>query len=224
MKLKFIGVVIIVVSMNLVWNKINYSHHKPHDGNVGLEQSQIDPQIIIQNKNRPSMSSTDPIGFHHAQKTTTHHFSVNRDTSAQIISSTNRGSRNTELLNNAINAEESIDSVYDYQFDDMTQSPQIPETHQEAAIWVELGDPNMFTQEQKEDLDRMAMNLKETLEQSGLDPCSPEYLKLWNDEANKSDELFSIRYGDGIWMQHHIEAHQLALQRDEENISDEAEK
>jgi hypothetical protein len=222
MKLKFIGVVIIVLSMKLVWNGINYIH-ETNDGNDGLNQSKIHSPKFIQNKNRPSMSMSDPVEFNHAQKTT-NQFAVSRDTSDQIISSTNRGSSDTELLNNAINAEESMDSVYDNQFEDMTQSPQIPEIHQEAAIWVDLGDPNMFTQEQQEDLDRMAMNLKEILEQSGLDPCSPEYLKLWNDEANKSDELFRIRYGDGIWMQHHIEAHQLALQRDEENTSDKAAK
>jgi hypothetical protein len=222
MKLKFIGGVIIVVSMNLVWNKINYSH-TTNDGNDGLNHSNIHSQKIIQNKNRPSMSTQDPIECHHAQKTT-YQFSVNRDTSVQIVSFTNRDPRDTELLKNAINAEESMDSVYDNQSEDITQSPQIPEIHQEAAIWVELGDPNMFTQEQQEDLDRMAMNLKETLEQSGLDPCSPEYLRLWNDETNKSDELFRIRYGDGIWAQHHIQAHQMAFQKVEGNMADEVAK
>ena len=223
MKLKFIGIAIIVVSMKLVLNKMNYSHHKPHDRKVWLDQSQIDPQIIIQNKNRLSMSSTDPFECPRAQKTT-HQFAVNRDTSAYIFSSTNKHSRDNELIDNAIDAEESMDPVYDNQSEDNTQSPQIPEIHQEAAVWVDLGDPNMFTQEQQEDLDRMAMNLKETLEQSGLDPCSPEYLRLWNDETNKSDELFRIRYGDNIWMQHHILAHQMAFQKIEENISDEAAK
>ena len=80
----------------------------------------------------------------------------------------------------------------------------------QPAVWVDLGEASSLTRVQQDEVQIMAESLSREITDSGLDPASPEYQQAWAQSVADSDQLFRQRYGDQVWMKHHVQAYHLA--------------
>lgn len=80
----------------------------------------------------------------------------------------------------------------------------------QPAAWVDLGDDPAISTAHSQGIQRIAEELKQQIAESGLDPASPEYRRLWNRAVRESDWKFRARYGARAWTRHHIQAHHMA--------------
>jgi pimeloyl-ACP methyl ester carboxylesterase len=62
---------------------------------------------------------------------------------------------------------------------------------------------------------QLAADFADALEQSALDPATPEYHQLWNRERAAADARFRAMYGGHAWMAHHVQSHHLQMSRQE---------
>lgn len=76
---------------------------------------------------------------------------------------------------------------------------------------VEPSDPTeaAATPEIETFLDELSTDFKTKVEDSGLDPASPQYRTLWNNEAMMNDIRFKATYGDQAWLRHHAAVSQI---------------
>lgn len=80
----------------------------------------------------------------------------------------------------------------------------------QPAAWVDLGDDPAVSTAHSQGIQHIAEELKDQIAESGLDPASPEYRRLWNRAVRESDWKFRARYGARAWTRHHIQAHHMA--------------
>jgi len=72
-----------------------------------------------------------------------------------------------------------------------------------SLVWIDG-----LTPEQDAGIQKLAEDFKESL---GT-PSSPDCAKSYRDEAKLNEIRFQTRYGDQLWMRHHISAHHLETQ------------
>lgn len=82
--------------------------------------------------------------------------------------------------------------------------PQIP------AVLIEIDDPLVSHPEARERLAAVATDFTTPLTESGLDPASPAYQELWDQERILAEIRFRSMYGGQVWMNHHIQSHHAA--------------
>lgn len=80
----------------------------------------------------------------------------------------------------------------------------------QPAVWVDLGEGAALSPEASQGVQLIAEELKKEITESGLDPATPEYRRLWNRAVRESDWKFRARYGARAWTRHHIQAHHMA--------------
>jgi hypothetical protein len=77
------------------------------------------------------------------------------------------------------------------------------------AVLVGADPAKPLPEEVEKAIDKMAEDFAKTMEESGLEPCDPEYAKLWQQAVEVSDREFRARYGKQAWMRQHLEAHRM---------------
>lgn len=87
----------------------------------------------------------------------------------------------------------------------------------QPAAWIDLGDDSTLSQEHQDGIQQIASELRDKIADSGLDPSSPEYRKLWNHAVRESDWKFRARYGARAWARHHIQAYHSTHSRTQAN-------
>ena len=83
------------------------------------------------------------------------------------------------------------------------------------AVLIEIDHPAVSSPAAKEQLGEIAADFADALEQSALDPATPEYHQLWNRERAAADARFRAMYGGHAWMAHHVQSHHLQMSRQE---------
>jgi hypothetical protein len=71
-------------------------------------------------------------------------------------------------------------------------------------VWIDG-----LTTEQDSAIQQLAEEFKQKLEETTEQSSSAEYARAYQDEARINDMRFKTRYGDRLWMSHHIAAHHL---------------
>jgi hypothetical protein len=90
-------------------------------------------------------------------------------------------------------------------------SPALQEsTVTQPAVWAHIEDSPYLTPAQQDEIQSAAIELRDKIANSGLDPASQEYRDLWIREVEQSDWMFRQRYGARAWNQHLVQSHQLS--------------
>ena len=73
-----------------------------------------------------------------------------------------------------------------------------------SLVWIDG-----LTTEQDSAIQQLAEEFKKTLPEPVEQSSPEEYARAYQDEARLNDIRFQTRYGDQLWMRHHIEAHHM---------------
>jgi len=73
-----------------------------------------------------------------------------------------------------------------------------------SLVWIDG-----LTAEQDSAIQQLAEEFKQKLEETTEQSSSADYARAYQDEARINDIRFKTRYGDRLWMRHHIAAHHL---------------
>ena len=87
----------------------------------------------------------------------------------------------------------------------------------QPAVWADPGDIVPTDPERDLAIQEEAERLVEKIANSGFPVNSEEYRVLWDASVAESDRHFRQRYGDMLWMAHHVQAHHLSAQRQADN-------
>jgi hypothetical protein len=74
-----------------------------------------------------------------------------------------------------------------------------------SLVWIDG-----LTAEQDSAIQQLAEEFKQNLQESPEQSSSGDYARAYQDEARINDIRFKTRYGDRLWMRHHIAAHHLS--------------
>jgi hypothetical protein len=74
-----------------------------------------------------------------------------------------------------------------------------------SLVWIDG-----LTAEQDSAIQQLAEEFKQNLQESPEQSSSGDYARAYQDEARINDIRFQARYGDGLWMRHHVASHHLS--------------
>ncbi|RYD49412.1 MAG: hypothetical protein EOP85_01670 [Verrucomicrobiaceae bacterium] len=96
----------------------------------------------------------------------------------------------------------------------ISEDPEIPDGMEYVpppvtpVVLIDIGDEAVSSPEASDRLDDVAQDFSDVLNESGLDPGSLEYRKLWDSQQKIADARFRAMYGAAAWNRHHIQNHQ----------------